>query len=396
VITGVGAVTPLGLGAEQMHRRWVDGVSGIEDGFGRCGEFEPADHLTLKAVRRTDRFTQLAIVAAREALTQAGWEDSSFASNRVGCVIGTGVGGLGTLEAQHDVMLDRGAERVSPLAVPMMMSNAAAGVVAMEHELRGPCWAVASACASGADAIGQALRMIRVGSADACVAGGSEAGVTPLFVAAFTKLGALSPSGIPRPFDARRDGYVMAEGAGIVVLEEEQAARERGAQVLGRVTGYGATADAHHLTAPDPTGGGAARAMGLAMRDAGIGPEDIDYVNAHGTGTPLNDRAETAAIKLALGDSAARVPISSLKSAIGHPLGASGAIEAIATLLALRDGIAPPTLNHDTAEDGLDLDYVPAVAKPLSRAGDDGRRPIGISNAFGFGGHNAVLCIEPA
>jgi 3-oxoacyl-[acyl-carrier-protein] synthase II len=255
---------------------------------------------------------------------------------------------------------------------------------------------VASACAAGADAIGTAVRMIRRGETDACLAGGADAGITPFFLASFTKLGALSPSGVPRPFDARRDGYVMGEGAGVLVLEEEDAARARGNRVLGRITGYGASADAYHLTAPEPHGRGAAAAMGLALRDAGIQPEDVDYVNAHGTATPLNDRAETAAIKRVFGQAAHGLPVSSLKSSIGHLLGAAGAVEAVATLSALRERIAPPTLNHEVPEEGLDLDYVPGAARPMRAANKDGRPAIGVSNSFGFGGHNSVLCLEAA
>ena len=270
------------------------------------------------------------------------------------------------------------------------MANAASGVVAMKHDLRGQSFGTVSACAAGAHAIGMAERLIRYGDADAVVTGGSEAAITPLATAAFAKMDALSDSGISRPFDRRRDGFVMGEGAGILVLEEEEAAKARGARILGYLRGYASTSDAHHLTAPDPSGRGAARAIELALQDADLEPEDVVYVNAHGTSTPLNDRAETEALKTALGEEhAARVPVSSTKSAIGHLLGAAGAVESIATLLALRDRIAPPTLNYEEPDEGLDLDYVPREARPL--ANGDGRA-IGISNAFGFGGHNAVLC----
>jgi 3-oxoacyl-[acyl-carrier-protein] synthase II len=262
----------------------------------------------------------------------------------------------------------------------------------MKHNLRGQSFGTVSACAAGAHAIGMAERMIRYGDADQVVTGGSEAAITPLATAAFGKMDALSDSGISRPFDRRRDGFVMGEGAGVMVLEEEEAARARGARILGYVRGYASTSDAHHLTAPEPTGRGAAKAIELALKDAGVSPEDVVYVNAHGTSTPLNDRSETNAIKTALGDERAhQVPVSSTKSAIGHLLGAAGAVEAIATLLALRDRIAPPTLNYEEPDEGLDLDYVPNEARPL--AGSNGRA-IGISNAFGFGGHNAVLCLE--
>ena len=393
VITGVGAITPLGVGARTLHERWSAGVSGIEDGFGRAGEFEPKEHLSTKEVRRSDRYTQFALAAAREAIEDAGWDDSPpYDPERVGSVIGTGIGGLGTLENQHIILREEGADRISPLSIPLLMANAAAGVVAMKHDLRGQSFGTVSACAAGAHAIGMAERLIRYGDADAVVTGGSEAVITPLATAAFARMEALSPSGMSRPFDRRRDGFVMGEGAGILVLEEEEAARERGARILGYVRGYASTSDAHHLTAPEPSGRGASRAMELAMKDAGITAEDVLYVNAHGTSTPLNDRAETNAIKTAFGEErAAKIPVSSTKSATGHLLGAAGAIEAIATLLALRDRIAPPTLNYDEPDEGLDLDYVPNEARPLPN-GD--ARAIGLSNAFGFGGHNAVLCLE--
>jgi len=393
VITGVGAVTPLGVGARTLHERWSAGVSGIEDGFGRASEFEPKDHLSTKEVRRSDRFTQLALAAAQEALEDAGWDGGApYDPERAACVIGTGIGGIGTLENQHIVLREEGAERISPLSIPLLMANAASGVVAMKHNLRGQSFGTVSACAAGAHAIGQALRMIQNGEADAVVTGGAEAALADVAIAAFAAMGATSESGISRPFDARRDGFVMGEGAGALVLERADAAEERGAEPLAHLLGYAATSDAHHLTAPEPSGRGAARAMELALKDAGIAAEDVLYVNAHGTSTPLNDRAETNAIKTALGEElAAKIPVSSTKSAIGHLLGAAGAVEAIATLLALRDRIAPPTLNYGEPEDGLDLDYVPNEARPLQN-GDV--RAIGLSNAFGFGGHNAVLCLE--
>ena len=393
VITGVGAVTPLGVGARTLHERWTAGQSGIEDGYGRASEFEPKEHLSIKEVRRADRFTQLALAAAKEALEDAGWEDGPPGDpDRTACVIGTGIGGIGTLETQHLVMQEQGPEKISPLSIPLLMANAASGVVAMKHDLRGQSFGTVSACAAGAHAIGMAERLIRYGDAEAVVTGGSEAAITPLATAAFAKMDALSDSGISRPFDRRRDGFVMGEGAGILVLEEEEAAKARGARILGYLRGYASTSDAHHLTAPDPSGRGAARAIELALKDAELEPEDVVYVNAHGTSTPLNDRAETEALKTALGaEHAARVPVSSTKSAIGHLLGAAGAVESIATLLALRDRIAPPTLNYEEQDEGLDLDYVPREARPLAN-GDV--RAIGISNAFGFGGHNAVLVVE--
>ena len=392
VITGVGAVTPLGVGARALHERWAAGECGIEDGAGRCSDFDPREHLSVKEVRRSDRFTQLALTAAGEALADAGWDEPPVPPERAACVVGTGIGGIGTLEDQHVVLREQGAERVSPLSIPLLMANAASGVVAMKHGLEGPSYGTVSACAAGAHAIGTATRMVAYGDADAVVTGGSEAAITALAMAAFGQMDALSDSGISRPFDRRRDGFVMGEGAGILVLEAEEVARERGARVLGTVLGYGASSDAHHLTAPEPTGKGAARAIRLALRDARREPADVDYVNAHGTSTPLNDRSETEAIKAVFGPAAERLPVSSTKSAIGHLLGAAGAVEAIATLLALRDRVAPPTLGHEEPDEGLDLDYVPGSARPL--ANGNGRPAVGISNAFGFGGHNAVLCLE--
>jgi 3-oxoacyl-[acyl-carrier-protein] synthase II len=393
VITGVGAVTPLGVGARTLHERWSAGVSGIEDGFGRASEFEPKDHLSVKEVRRADRYTQLALAAAAEAIEDAGWEDGPPGDrDRAACVIATGIGGIDTLEQQHLILQQQGADRISPLSIPLLMPNAASGVVSMKHGLQGQSFGTVSACSAGAHAIGIAARLIRYGDAETAVAGGSEAAITPLATAAFGRMDALSDSGISRPFDKRRDGFVMGEGAGVLVLEEEEAARARGARILGWVRGYASTSDAHHLTAPEPTGRGASKAIELALADDELELEDVQYVNAHGTSTPLNDRAETNALKAAFGEElAAQIPVSSTKSAIGHLLGAAGAVEAIATLLALRDRIAPPTLNYEEPDEGLDLDYVPLEARPLAN-GDT--RAIGISNAFGFGGHNAVICLE--
>jgi len=394
VITGVGAVTPLGVGARTLHERWTAGASGIEDGFGACSEFEPTDHLSIKEVRRSDRFTQLALVGAQEALDDAGWDELPYESDRIGSVIGTGIGGIGTLEKQHLTLQEQGPERVSPLAIPLLMANAASGVLAMRYGLEGQSFGTVSACAASSHSIGMSARLIAYGDVDAVVTGGSESTLTPLAITAFRRMEATSPSGISRPFDRRRDGFVMGEGAGILVLEEESKARDRGARILGRLRGYGATSDAHHLTAPEPHGQGAARAVERALEDAGIGAGDVVYVNAHGTSTPLNDRSETEALKSALGEERAhQLRVSSTKSAIGHLLGAAGAVEAIATLLALRDRVAPPTLNYEEPDEGLDLDYVTDGAAPLPN-GDT--RAIGISNSFGFGGHNAVLCLEAA
>ena len=389
VVTGVGAVTPLGVGARTLYERWRAGVSGIEDGVGRATEFEPTEHLSKKEVRRADRFTQFALVSSDEALHEAGWDgELPYDADRIGCLIGTGIGGIGTLEHGKETLMEKGAARVSPLAVPLMMGNAAAGAVAMRHGVRGQSYSILSACAAGAHSIGAAARMIQTGDADAVVTGGSEAALTPLATAAFAALDALSDTGISRPFDAQRDGFVMGEGAAILILEDAEKARARGATILGRIAGYGASSDAHHLTAPRPDGAGAVQAMKRALEDAGYGPHDVVYVNAHGTSTPLNDRAETLAIKKVLGDD---VLVSSLKSSIGHLLGAAGAVEAVATLLAMRDRVAPPTLNYEQPDEGLDLDYVPNEARTLDA---NGHPAVALSNAFGFGGHNAVLCLE--
>jgi 3-oxoacyl-[acyl-carrier-protein] synthase II len=387
-VTGLGAVTPLGVGAEPLHERWRDGNTGIEDGLGRADEFEPTEFMSTKEARRTDRFTQLAVAACAEALDDAGWDEAPpYEADRVGCVIGTGIGGLGTIEDAHDVLRESGPGRISPLTVPLMMANACSAALAMRHGLEGQVYGVVSACAAGANAIGAGARMIQAGDAEAVVVGGSEAALTPLASAAFAAMDATSPSGISRPFDARRDGFVMGEGAGALVLEATDAADARGARRRGAVLGYASTSDAHHLTAPEPEGRG-------ALEDADVGPGELDYVNAHGTSTPLNDRAGTVALKTALGSDAKRVPVSSTKSAIGHLLGAAGAVEAVATVLALSDHVAPPTLGYGEVDEGLDLDYVPDSPQPLSPDGERDRPAIGTSNAFGFGGHNAVLCLE--
>jgi 3-oxoacyl-[acyl-carrier-protein] synthase II len=396
VITGVGAVTPLGIGVDPLIGRWIAGECGIADGVGACTDYDPADHLSRKEARRQDRFTQLAVVAAEEALDHAGWEsEPPHEPGRVGCVIGTGIGGLGSLEWQQSVLWEKGPKAVSPLAVPLLMGNAAAAAVAMRRGIHGQSFGVMSACAAGAHAIGQAVRMIQYGDADAVVTGGSEAPLTDVASAAFAAMGATSPTGTSRPFDARRDGFVMSEGAGVLVLEEAEAAAARGAEPLGEVLGYAATSDAHHLTAPEPSGRDAARAIGLALADAGISAADLDYVNAHGTSTPLNDRSETEALKLALGEPAHDLPVSSTKSAIGHLLGAAGAVEAIATVEALRRDVAPPTVGWEERDPELDLDYVPGSPRELKRRTNGaGPEPLtAISNSFGFGGHNAVLCL---
>jgi 3-oxoacyl-[acyl-carrier-protein] synthase II len=349
--------------------------------------------MSKKNVRRTDRFAQLAVGAAREALDQAGWTSALPSEpDAVGCVIGTGFGGIETVVEQVGVCRMRGERKISPLTIPLMMSNAAPGVISLLFGLKGPAHSIGSACASGSDAIGSAARMIAEGRADAVVAGGSDACLTSIAVAATARAGALSKTGVSRPFDARRDGFVLGEGAGVLALEAAEVAEARGAPVLGEVLGYGASVDAYHLASPDPGGDGAHRAIRAALHDAGVEPDDLDYVNAHGTATEINDRTETKALKTALGPAARRLPVSSTKSAIGHLCGGAGAVEAAVTLLALARHIAPPTLEYDEPDEELDLDYVPWLPRPL-RPRPPGERAIAISNWFGFGGHNAVLCL---
>ncbi len=396
VITGMGAVSPLGVGARTLYERWLAGQSGIENGKGEASEFEATNFLSVKEARRNDRFSQIAIVAGDEAFAEAGWDikgEKPYDSDRIGTVIGTGIGGINTLERGKELLIEYGEKKVPPLSIPLMMPNAVAGSLSLRYGLHGNSFGTVSACSAGAHAIGMAARLIQCGDADAVVTGGSESAMTPLSIAAFSALDALSHKGISRPFDARRDGFVMGEGAAILILEDEEKARERGAKILGYIRGFGASSDANHLTAPEPNGVGAAKAMKRAIEDAGATPEDVVYVNAHGTSTPLNDRAETKAIKLAFGDHAKNLQVSSLKSATGHLLGAAGAVEAVATVLALRDRMAPPTLNYGEQEEGMDLNYVPNEAQPLNI---NGKAPLAISNAFGFGGHNVVLALEAA
>jgi 3-oxoacyl-[acyl-carrier-protein] synthase II len=390
VVTGVGAVSPLGVGAGVLHERWCAGQTGITGGLAACSEYDPKEHLSVKEARRADRCTQLVRVAAAEALALAGWADGELPYDpaRIGSVIGTGIGGIGTLEDSFGVLRDRGPEAVGPLSVPLMMSNAPAAAISLRHGLLGPSFGVVSACAAGTHAIGTAMALIRSGAVQAVVTGGSEAAITPLTRAAFAAAQALSPTGVSRPFDARRDGFVLGEGAGVLVLEDAEAAAARGATVLARLTGYAATSDAHHLTAPPPDGRGAVAAMRGALADAGREPGEVTYVNAHGTSTPLNDRAESAAITEVLGTG---VPVSSTKSVIGHLLGAAGAVEAVATVESLRRRLAGPTVGWEEREPGMDLDYVPDSPRPLT-----GDRLVALSNSFGFGGHNAVLCLEGA
>jgi 3-oxoacyl-[acyl-carrier-protein] synthase II len=339
-----------------------------------------------------DRFTQMAVSSAALAVEDAGLDVDGLAKDRVGVIAGSGIGGLETIEREHENLRTGGPRRVSPFMVPKLMPNGAAGMIAMRFGFHGPNYAPASACATGSHAVGEAFRWIREGRADVMLAGGSEAAITPLAVAAFTRMGALSernhdPAGASRPFDAHRDGFVFGEGAGILVLESSDHARARGAQPIARVTGYAATADAFHLTQPDPEGKGAVAAMTLALQDAKRNVDDVDHINAHGTSTPYNDRTETLAIKTALGNEAKRVSICSTKSQTGHLLGAAGAVEAAAVALAIHRGVVPATINLEDADPDCDLDYVA-----------DGPREIpvdvALSNSFGFGGQNACLVLE--
>jgi 3-oxoacyl-[acyl-carrier-protein] synthase II len=391
----VGAVTPLGTGAERLYRRWRAGEVAIEDGVGRCRDFNPADHLSRREIRSADRFSQVATVAVGEALENAGWgDDPPYDPERIGCVLATSVGGIQTCIDQHDRVLEKGEGLISPLAVVMQMPNAGAAMIAQKWGFRGECCAVVAACASGTLAFGAARRLLFDGTLDAVVLAGADAAVLPHVLAAFTVMGALSKSGIVRPFDRRRDGFVVGEGAGALVLERPEAASARGAPALGEVIGFGATTDAYDLCAPKPSGADAARAITRALASADLDASDVDYVNSHGTGSHHNDISETKAIKLALGDAAGDVAISSTKSTIGHLMGAAGTVEAISTLFALRDRVAPPTLGLEEPDDGLDLNYVPQTPQPLPTP--DGERPIGISNSFGLGGHNAVVVLRAA
>ena len=387
VVTGRGVVSSIGEGADAFADALLDRRSGVADGAAPCAAFDPEAAMGAKAARRADRFTQLAVAAAAQACDEAGLPEG-VAPERLGVLVGTGVGGLLTLQDECTAWLQGGDRAVSPHFVPMMMPNAAAGTIAMRLGAHGPGFSVSSACATGAHALGEAKRMIERGEADAVVAGGAEAALTGLCLAAFARMGALSREGVSRPFDARRDGFVMGEGAGVLVLEREEHARARGATVHGVLAGYGASNDAFHITQPDEEGRGAAQAMRAALADAGASASDAGYVNAHGTSTPYNDRIETRALHAVFDGSAP--PVSSTKSAIGHLLGAAGAVEAVATLAALQRGVLPPTLNFEQPDPDCDLDYVP-----------DGPREapgltLALSNSFGFGGQNGCLAFAAA
>jgi 3-oxoacyl-[acyl-carrier-protein] synthase II len=401
VITGVGPVTPVGTGRSAFWQALSDGRSGVGpitrfDASGwpvsvaaEVGDLDAGAVMGPKEARKTDRSVHLAVAAARLAVEDAG--GPGLDPDRTAVVIGTGIGGLSTFEEQHRILLERGPDRVSPFLVPAMMPNAPAGHVAMDLGLRGPNLGVVTACASSAHAIGEAVRMLRAGDADAALAGGTEAVITPLAMAGFARMQALStnpdPATASRPFDALRDGFVLGEGACVLVLEEAGRAERRGAHILAEVAGYGATADAHHVTQPHPEGAGAVAAMRAALADAGETPEAVGYVNAHGTSTPLNDAIETLAIHTVFAPAAASLAVSSTKSMTGHLLGAAGATEAAATALAILHGLLPPTINLEHSDSDCDLDYVPKGARPAQIR-------LALSNSFGFGGQNACLALR--
>jgi 3-oxoacyl-[acyl-carrier-protein] synthase II len=388
VVTGRGIVSSVANGADNFFDALLGMRSGItDDGVAPCAEFDPETVMSAKEARRNDRFTQLAVGAADEAAAEAGLM-GEVEPSRVGVIVGTGVGGLATLQKECQVWLEEGDRAVSPLFVPMMMPNAAAGQVAMRLGAHGPGFSVASACATGAHAIGEAKRMIERNEVDVVIAGGTEAALVGLCLAAFRRMGALSREGISRPFDVNRDGFVMGEGAAVLVLEREEHAKARGAKILARVSGYGASNDAFHITQPEENGRGAIEAMTAALRDADLSPSDVGYVNAHGTSTPFNDRIEAKAIKQVLGEDGP--PVSSCKGAVGHTLGAAGAIEALACVEALRRGALPPTLGLEEVDPECEADHIagaPREAPDLK---------VALSNSFGFGGQNATLVLQAA
>jgi len=401
VITGVGLVIPTGIGVKTAWRNVCEGKSGIgpltrfdTNGFetkiaGEVKGFDPERYIEKKEIKKMDLFIQYAMAAAQEALEDSGLQIAPENADRIGVIVGTGLGGLPTLEKYHQILLERGPSRVSPFFIPMLIANLAAGQIAIRFGAKGPNTCVVTACATGAHCIGDAFRAIQYGDADAIIAGGTEANITPLTISGFNAMKALStrneePERASRPFEKNRDGFVVGEGAGIVILEALELAVQRGARIYGELVGYGYTGDAHHITAPPPDGDGAARCMRMALKDAGLRPEEVDTINAHGTSTPLNDRTETIAIKSVFGEHAKKIPVSATKSMTGHLLGAGGSTEAIFTLLAIDEGVLPPTINYEEPDPECDLDFVPNVARhqPVN---------VGMSNAFGFGGTNATL-----
>ena len=404
VITGMGTINPLGFNVMETWEALKSGVSSVEritlfdssDLLVKIAcevkEFDPAQFMDPRKARRRDRFQQFASYAASQAMRDSGLDIQPEGADRVGVLISSAVGGLATVQTGIQVMADESPRRISPFMIPMYMSNGASGVVAIDNGAKGPSFSVASACASGADAIGLAATLIRTGVIDSCLAGASEASITRFGIASFDRLGALSRrnedfSLTPAPFDANRDGLVVGEGAAVIILEDLEHARNRGVEILAELVGYGSTNDAFHITAPSDTGAGGASAIEKALAAAAVSPNDVDYINAHGTGTKLNDISETKAIKAALGQAAYKVPISSTKSMTGHMMGATGALEAIICVMAIRDGILPPTIHLNDPDPECDLDYVPNHAR-------DAEVEVALSNAFGFGGHNAVLAFR--
>ena len=401
VVTGLGLVLPNGIGVEEAWRNTCEGKSGIgpitrfdtsqheTKIAGEVKGFNPENYVERKEVRRMDLFIQYAVAASTMALEDSGLEIDEEISDRVGVIIGTGLGGLPTIEEYHKVLLERGPHRITPFFIPKLIANMAAGHVAMRFNARGPNTCVVTACATGAHAVGDAFRAICYGDADVIITGGTEANITPLCVAGFNVMKAIStrndePEKACRPFDRERDGFVISEGAGILILEELDFALRRGARIYAEIIGYGFNGDAYHITAPSPNGEGAAKCIRFAMADAGISPDQIDYINAHGTSTPLNDLSETIAIKTVFLEHAYRIPISATKSMTGHLLGAAGSTEAIFSILTQRDGIIPPTINLENPDPQCDLDYVPNESREVDVN-------IAMSNSFGFGGTNAVL-----
>ncbi len=405
VVTGAGVVTAIGYELADFWERLCAGKSGVgplkrfqTTDFkvtfgGEIRDFVPEEHLDLvdKEIRRLDRFVQFAMVAAHRAVQSSGIDFNQGDPYRHGTLIGSGIGGLHEIEEQHAKLYERGPSRVSPFMIPKLIVNAASGNVSIRWQLRGPSSAIATACATGTNAIGDAFRLIQHDSADVMLAGGSEAAITPMCLSGFARMNALStrndePEKASRPFDVERDGFVLSEGAGVVILEEYEHAKARGAKILAEIFGYGMTADAAHMTAPDPEGKSVARAMSTAIRDARLNPDDIDYINAHATSTQLGDKAETIAIKSVFGPRAHKVAISSTKSQLGHLLGASGGVETIVSILALEHQVAPPTINLDHPDPDCDLNYVPHEARSMkiNRI---------LKNSFGFGGHNACLVL---
>lgn len=405
-VTAGGVVSPLGNDTEEFWKNLVAGKSGAgpitrfdASGFGtrfacEVRNFTTEGVIDRKDAKRMDRFVQFAVVASHEALKNSGLDLERTDRDRVGVIIGSGIGGMETFETQHTILMQKGHGRVSPFFIPMMISDMAAGLVSIQFGLRGPNFCTVSACASGAHAIGEALRLLRAGDADVILAGGAEATITPMALAGFGNMRALStrnddPQRASRPFDQDRDGFVLGEGAGVVILETEEHARRRGAPLLCELTGYGASGDAYHMTAPCGDGNGAARAMKRALQDAGMALEDVGYINSHGTSTPAGDPIEVVAVKSVFGDHARRLMMGSTKSMTGHLLGAAGGLEAVVTALALKRGVIPPTINLDKPDPQCDLDFIPHQARTL-------RVKAALSNSFGFGGHNVTLAMAAA